>query len=432
MANKKISELPVKVEPELTDIVPIVDTSVTPINTKRTTVGALLALVGGPSGGGSGATGATGPAGLTGATGPQGATGTTGATGPVGVTGATGPAGNPASNIILSVNGQTGVVTINIPVTSVSGQTGAVLLADVATSGSYTDLNNLPTIPQNLYATGSGTNSIQTVNGSNIANGNYSTVSGGSHNTASDVYSTVAGGYRNTAGGSQSTVAGGRWNTASGDYSFIGGGKYHAATTYGTVSGGFQNSANGTAGTIGGGRWNTASGTYSAIGGGRENTASGVYSNISGGFSASATHYGERAQASGKFTYSGDAQRMSLVARRTTTDATPGQELFLDGSSARLTIPAATAWNFNVRVVAYAAASTVAGWNIRGVIKNNTATVSLVGSNASENWKDSALLSANASVVADDTNKTLSVQVAGIASTTIRWVASIEITQVGS
>lgn len=84
-------------------------------------------LVGGPQG----ATGPMGPTGLTGSTGPQGATGPqgiqgiagpTGATGPTGPTGmtgpqgpigATGPQGDPATNLVSSVAGKTGAVTLD-------------------------------------------------------------------------------------------------------------------------------------------------------------------------------------------------------------------------------------------------------------------------------------------------------------------------------
>ncbi len=66
-----------------------------------------------------GATGPTGPSGLTGSTGPQGATGpqgvqgATGMTGPQGPIGATGPQGDPATNLVSSVAGKTGAVTLD-------------------------------------------------------------------------------------------------------------------------------------------------------------------------------------------------------------------------------------------------------------------------------------------------------------------------------
>lgn len=115
MSNKKISELPVKTDPLPADFVPIVDTGVTPITTKRTTLRNIvevfkgapdgvasldgngkipaLQLPSGIGGGASGPTGATGPIGATGVRGPTGVRGATGATGPAGATGTSGPVG---------------------------------------------------------------------------------------------------------------------------------------------------------------------------------------------------------------------------------------------------------------------------------------------------------------------------------------------------
>lgn len=112
MSNTRISELPEKQIPTLSDLVPIVDTQdPTNLETKRTTVGAILELGGGGGGGGNGATGPAGPTGPRGATGPQGVTGVTGATGPAGiagVSGATGPQGATGVQGIVGITGATG------------------------------------------------------------------------------------------------------------------------------------------------------------------------------------------------------------------------------------------------------------------------------------------------------------------------------------
>jgi hypothetical protein len=96
MADRKISEFPVKLTPANADLVPIVDTAVIPYVNKHVTVGALgVAGATGPTGmqGGVGATGATGVQGSNGPAGPAGSTGVTGVTGAVGATGATGLVG---------------------------------------------------------------------------------------------------------------------------------------------------------------------------------------------------------------------------------------------------------------------------------------------------------------------------------------------------
>ena len=125
MSNKKISELPSKETPSQNDIVPIVDTSVSPLTTKNTTIGAILALFGDTGGGtgGVGATGVSGPQGATGATGPAGVTGlrgVTGLTGPVGPAGPSGPIG------VTGPVGPTGATGVGATgPTGLSGATGA-------------------------------------------------------------------------------------------------------------------------------------------------------------------------------------------------------------------------------------------------------------------------------------------------------------------
>ncbi len=128
--------------------------------------------------GDTGAVGETGPAGAPGATGPAGAPGAVGETGPAGAPGATGPAGTPgADGLTTSVNGVTqvgGAITLtkaNIGLTNVDNTSDAnkpvstatqtalnlkantATLATVATSGSYADLSNKPTIPTSQWTT---------------------------------------------------------------------------------------------------------------------------------------------------------------------------------------------------------------------------------------------------------------------------------------
>ena len=100
----------------------------------------------GPKGdnGAQGATGATGPQG------PQGIKGDTGATGAQGIqgpTGATGPAGTDASVTSSSVSSALGYTPVN-----------PSSLALVATSGSYNDLSNKPSIPSVPTAVSAFTN----------------------------------------------------------------------------------------------------------------------------------------------------------------------------------------------------------------------------------------------------------------------------------
>jgi hypothetical protein len=175
---------------------------------------------------------------------------------------------------------------------------------------------------------------------------------------------------------------------------------------------------------------------YSTIGGGRRNVVSGTnsqYSTIPGGTQAATTRYGELSHAAGGFgSICGTAQHTILIARKTTTNNTANQVLFLDDSSARLTLPAETTWTFEIKLSAYNDTdNAAAGWIYRGVIRRNASNgTALVGSLIEENWKETAMNSTSASVVADDTNEALEIRVTGLTSKNIRWVAVVDISQV--
>lgn len=267
----------------------------------------------------------------------------------------------------------------------------------------------------------------------NLTNANFASIGGGQGNSATGAHATIGGGNSNTASGTWSVVGGGQANTSSGDRSTVGGGTNNTASSYySTVAGGQNNFINVGHATIGGGLSNTASSFFATISGGRDNFAARSYSAIVGGWRATTNKYGEVAHAAGYFANVGDAQHSILVARKTTTDATANQVLFLDNSSERLTIPAKTTWTFSVKISAYNDTDGEGGWwIIRGGIRRNGSNgTALIGSLISENGADSSLSTASASVVADDTNEALEIRVTGVASKNIRWVAVVDISQV--
>lgn len=125
MANRKISELPEKVTPGLADVIPVVDTAVSPITTKRITVGSLTALF---------SAGATGATGVSGGAGPAGASGATGATGPAPTVTAheTDPDKVYIGGVVVqAAQGATGPIgpTGSVGATGVAGPTGATGLS---------------------------------------------------------------------------------------------------------------------------------------------------------------------------------------------------------------------------------------------------------------------------------------------------------------
>lgn len=192
---------------------------------------------------------------------------------------------------------------------------------------------------------------------------------------------------------------------------------------------------------------NTASGSYSiammadaiasanySVAIGNTVTASQLYSWASGLY-ASAYLYGQNAFASGRFSATGDAQGSRLVMRNTTSGTTPA-ELYLDGSSARAVLPANTSWGFTVNVVGRttdggSGAEQSGYYEIKGLIRrdgaNNTVLVGYTTKTTIA--EDDATWDVTAS--ADDTNEALNITCTGGSGDTVRWVATINLTEVG-
>jgi len=275
----------------------------------------------------------------------------------------------------------------------------------------------------------------------------YATIGGGRGNIASNDSATVGGGFANTASGWISTVAGGENNVATGDNSTVAGGTsnhaYNASTTvgggdtneasgmYSTIAGGHTNTASNENAAVAGGANNTASGPSSFISGGNGNIASATFATVPGGQFGLATHFGEMAYANGRFSATGDAQTSTYVLRNTTANNTP-TELFLDGASSRLTIATNRVLTFDILVVGVNVNNgNAAGYRLAGVIKNIGGITSFIGTpNQVILGEDAA--GWDATVVADNTNDALVVQVTGVPMANIRWVATVRTVEVAN
>ena len=242
-----------------------------------------------------------------------------------------------------------------------------------------------------------------------VASGANAVIGGGGRNIASSSYATAGGGRLNSVSGNYSTIAGGDQNTSgvSGDYTTVGGGLFNSAT---------DRSA-----TVAGGEGNVASGQMSWVPGGTRATTRGLY--------------GAGAYASGKRSADGDAQVMRQVVRRTTTDATP-VNLATDGTPAATTVmvlpsdSVATVVATVTAVVNAAGVISMAGWEIKAVVKNDSSTMTLTGGTATAiGTADAALATATCALVVDGTRDSVEVQVTGVAATTIYWVAEVKIVQ---
>jgi hypothetical protein len=259
------------------------------------------------------------------------------------------------------------------------------------------------------------------VGGSFIGGGAYNSMIGDRN------YHVICGGYSNYISAQNeptATIVGGYNNSISGDYT---GGSFIGAGAYNTVTIGYFS-------TIAGGQGNSIAGTNygSSIGGGSYNINDGGYSTIPGGLRAKVTRHGELSHAAGRFENNGDAQHTILIARRNTSNATANQILYLDGSSIGIIIPAKTTWTFEVKLSAYNDTDSAgAGWIFRGAIRRDGSNgTAMAGSVIEENWKDAAMSSASANLVANDSGESLDITVTGLASKNIRWVAVVDISQV--
>ncbi len=430
--------------------------------------GATGATGSGGTSGGQGDTGPAGPQGATGAastvpgeTGATGAQGSTGATGAQGDTGATssvpGPQGNTgATGAASSVQGATGA-------TGPAGATGAVpanvVVTDPALAATNTIAPTADVTGLTVNGNAGGTASLQewksngTLAATILPSGAIILGTGGNTRgtNATDLQITRAASTQ-VASGDYSFIPGGRWNTASGFCSFASGescvasGIYCHATGIGTTATNTASHAEGNFSTAGGnsahaeGLACTANGTGSHAEGsftsatsdndhaeGSQTSASGGACHAEGSRS-SATLFAQHAHAAGFFASNGDAQFARLVARIGTTDATP-TELLINAAN-HLVLQNNTAWTFEIQVIARKDdGSAIGAWLAYGEIYRNAnaASTTLVGQVVTP---VDILTVWNFSVSADTTNGALSLTATGAAATTIRWVATVQLTQV--
>lgn len=189
-----------------------------------------------------------------------------------------------------------------------------------------------------------------------------------------------------------------------------------------------------------GGSGSTAIGAVAAASGsgaiciGNSNVASGNFSH-SYGTDVQSLQYGKYSYGAGKFADVGDAQSGMLVLRRATTNAT-ATVLTADntapGNNDQVILPNNSAYAFTGIVVARRQASggtESAAWKVEGLIRReaNAASTTLVFSTvvAISNVPLWGL-----ALTADTTNGGLAVTATGAASTNIRWVATIQTSEV--
>lgn len=264
-----------------------------------------------------------------------------------------------------------------------------------------------------------------------VASGNYSFIGGGINNTASAAESVICGGRNNTSSGPKSIVVGGTSNAATNEESVVCGGALNSAnSSWAFVGGGYDNDTTGTGGgqVIAGGYYNKSSASLSAVCGGESNNVTGTYSSILGGQLALAQQRGMQAHASGQFSAQGDAQRARFVMRNKTT-TNSGVELYLDGSSTRLTIPSGKIFAFCINIAGVSSTgAAVAHYMRQYCLKNVAGTTTEVYAPITIGTDNAA--GTSIALSASDAADALVVSVTGTASTIWRWVASVDAVEI--
>ena len=214
---------------------------------------------------------------------------------------------------------------------------------------------------------------------------------------------------------------------------------YQAKSTNirGACFGGNTNLASGIQASIIGGGLNTASGTNSHIYGGGDCVASNTACVASGSY-ANATIFAQEARSSGRFSSLGDAQASRFVLRSDTTDATP-EALTTDNSTAGTTnqvvLPNNSAYSFSGTIIAReqaSAGSDYAAWEIKGALLRDANAASTVLGNGIKNklYASAGASAWDVTLTADTTNGGLAITVTGAAATNIRWVSTVNTSEV--
>jgi hypothetical protein len=230
-------------------------------------------------------------------------------------------------------------------------------------------------------------------------------------------------GYRNAATevANYESVAIGNRCTASGFWSIAIGLNSSATATSSIAIGNSVGTASGSGSTILGGNSNAASGTGSGIFSGYICNAS-AESGIASGRQAVADRYNIQSHGTDGFGQ-GSAQAIRAVMSVKTTNDTE-TELWLNGSSIRLTIPSGKILSAIVNVVGSKSdGAAVARYTRQVTIKNVSGTTALVGSVETIGVDVEAATAL--AITANDTNDAIKIAVTGIASETWRWVAVV-------
>jgi hypothetical protein len=217
-------------------------------------------------------------------------------------------------------------------------------------------------------------------------------------------------------------------------------GSLNNVTAYGAFGAGDANTVSGDYG-VAIGRGNTSGATVSS----RPNVALG-YTNIAtggvalavGGNSDTQGIWGKMSHAGGRFSVNGDAQNGRFVFRSDTTDAT-AEAMTTNNNTAstnnQVVLPNNSVYGFTGTVIARensAQTNDFAVWEIKGgAVRAATAATTALGSyNINKISESTGAANWSIALSADTTNGAVAITVTGEASHSIRWVATVNTTEV--
>tara|TARA_R110000772_G_scaffold261545_1_gene380081 strand:- start:894 stop:1919 length:1026 start_codon:yes stop_codon:yes gene_type:complete len=224
---------------------------------------------------------------------------------------------------------------------------------------------------------------------------------------------------------------------ALGSYDFAVGNSAKTTNSYAGVFAGSANISSGRGSVCIGGDQNEASGWYS-IASGYLSTASGIASYASGMQSVSNID-GKKAHASWRFANDGDAQTGLFSLHKATTDATPAPLLTgwtaTPGTTNQVVLPNNSVYGFTGTIIARensAQTNDFAVWEVKGgaVRATGVATTALGSYNINKISESTGAAAWAIGISADTTNGAIAFTVTGEASHSIRWVATINTTEV--
>jgi len=264
---------------------------------------------------------------------------------------------------------------------------------------------------------------------SQVAWAQYSVIIGGDRNTiGANAFHAITGGVSNNIPSTgQNAIALGMANTAGAQGTIVIGSNntIDINSQWSVILGGNGSSP-----------VNTITDSVSSVIIGSQNNVSSAQHALVTGHRATATRFGQYSRSVNQFAAQGDCQMEQMIVQRQTTDATP-TELTCSGinplnASYRISIATDTTYTFHGIVTARRTDvdGETAGWEIKGVIRNDagttaavgTFTVTQLGANAGNTW--------TLAVTADNTNDALVLTGTGESGKTIRWGATITLMKV--